>query len=61
MTLRIKQPQIRPDWPWEEVATTDDNESVLENKMVNTVDVTGVGVCGGWCPYLNLQVGSKRA
>lgn len=27
--------------------------------MVKVTDVTGVGVCVGWRPYLNLQVGSK--
>lgn len=27
--------------------------------MVKVTDVTGVGACVGWHPYLNLQVGSK--
>lgn len=27
--------------------------------MVKVTDVTGVGACVGWHPYLNLRVGSK--
>lgn len=52
---------MRPDWPWEERQPQMIVSQCLRTKMVNTMDVTGVGVCGGWRPYVNLQVGSKRA
>lgn len=62
MTLRIKQTHIRPDWPWEEMATTDDNEcQCLRTKMIRATDVTGVGSVWGWCPYLKLTSGQQKS
>lgn len=61
MTLRIQQPQIHPDWPWEEVATTDDDESVLENKNGQHHGCDRSGSLWGVVPLFKLSSGQQKS
>lgn len=61
MTLRIQQPQIHPDWPWEEVAITDDDESVLENRNGQHHGCDRSGSLWGVVPLFKLSSGQQKS